>query len=277
MKTAKRVYRWLLGIVVAAALLVDAAAIVVALRETNEIAVIAASLSSPGQQPSEAMRRVAAYVAHEVPSKRVNAAFLLPVFEPLKPTALQVIRGGGDCAYKARAFIVLLHQMKIPASKLALYDPKGNPVHAAALVETERGDYVVDLLFGVVYERADGSPILLEELRTDRQVMYDALDRAVTAGNEKAERYPRERFVYDTARTINWHKNALTASIYNLGVSLFGADRMNNLRRPYFSEEPSQMVVLLCSGGAFLFALPAGIGALRGWRARRRAIANSAA
>jgi len=95
---------------------------------------------------------------------------------------LQVVKaGGGDCAHRGRVFTVLLRQHGVNASKLAVYNSGGDPVHAIVEVKTEKGAYVVDPLFDVIHEDESGAPIPLQELQRDPTLLRESITRAVAA------------------------------------------------------------------------------------------------
>jgi hypothetical protein len=220
--------------------------------------------------PSEKMCDAAAYIRDEVADGRVDAYYRLPVFRALKPTALQVLRGGGDCAYRARALIVILDMFGVHAQKLALSDGEA-PVPAVAEVETERGVYVVDVLYGVIHEEENGDPIPLTRL-ADPDVLAASLARARAKGNTVVAAYD-ERYQFRDPRTFNWEKSRVTRWAYGVFVRLLGEDRATRLGRPPLFEEPALMVA--CAGAAA--AAGAGIYLLAAnWRRRRRRRAAAA-
>ncbi len=266
-RSVPRFRRAITRAVVAVMMVLVALDLVVAWRYWNDsrsLAHLAQSLVAAADPPSEKMRAVASFLHYKVDQKRTEDYFLLPIFSCLRPTAAQVIEGGGDCAYKARAFIVLLRHLGIEASKLALYDPSGKPVHAVALAQTERGPYVVDLRFGIVFDDAQGYPIPLKSLKADRRVLNDVVDREVAVGNAWCRKYKRDRFVYDNVRTINWEKNAAWRLVYQALAATCGAEAVDHFARPYCAEEPALLVMIGTSGLllGIVIMLPL-------WRARR--------
>ncbi len=198
--------------------------------------------------PSVQMRQALAFLHANVPLERRDGYFLLPLFRFLKPTALEVLRDGGDCAYRARALIVILNQYDVRAFKLALYDETGRSVHAVVQVETERGPYVVDALFDFVYEANDGRPLPRAALAAP-EVVRSAMTRAAAGGNTRALRYPVERYPYTDVRTVNWTKSATLRAAYRALVAIVGQERANHLPRPYLTEEPGLMVLAASGSG----------------------------
>jgi hypothetical protein len=261
----RRVYRALVAALAGCLVAINTAVLVVYVRESRDLEKIAASLVAPTDSALDKVRKVASFVTETVPTGRVDTYFLLPVFRPLKPTALQVIRGGGDCAYKARAYIVLMKHLGMQASKIALHDAHGRPVHAVAVTETPQGPVVVDLLYGIVYTDQAGLPIPLEELEADASRMNEVLDREIARGNLRAGRYPRHRYDYHDVRTINWDKSWATSRLRALLGHMFGMANVDELRRPRWSEEPAHIVALASGVLVVAAALPYGI---RSWRHR---------
>lgn len=218
-------------------------------RDSERLRELASSLAPAEGSPSAQMRAVTRYVTEEISPDRSDDWFLLPVFAPLRPTACQIIDEGGDCAYKARAFIVLLDKLGIEASKLCLYDDEGVPQHAVARVSTERGDYVVDLLFGIVFDHDDGSPMAVEEIA---ESLPTVIERERGRGNSRVERYPLETYSYNDVATINWEKGPLWRAAYRGLSLLLGEERVARMPRPYLSEEPALMVIVASLAGVVL-------------------------
>ncbi len=225
-------------------------------QENLEIKRRVEHLTVRGESESATMRRVARYVIENVPSRRVDAYFLLPCFRMLKPTALQILEGGGDCAYKARAFIVMLKHASIDAHKLALHDDSNVPVHAVAVAETERGRYIVDLHYGIIFENERHNPIALQSLMTDPRCLHNVVQREIAGGNARAAAYDLDRYNYRTARTINWEKTWLSARAREVLSAVIGRPAVDRLPRPYLAEEPALMVLLLGAAGLMLVGSP---------------------
>jgi hypothetical protein len=183
-----------------------------------------------------------------------DSYFLLPIFRFMRPTALQVIRQGGDCADRARAFIVILNLFDIRARKLALYDARGRSVHAIAKVWTDREPYYVDLAYNIAYEDAGGNPLSLAELANQR-ILESSIQRAVTAGNARAASYPIEEYDFGNVRTFNWEKSSFTQVAYRVLVEMLGENRAKTVPRPYLSEEPALMLIVLVTGASVVIIM----------------------
>jgi hypothetical protein len=239
-----------------ALVVLDVAALAVYVRDTKELAAIAARVSADAATPSEKMRKLADYVAHDVKPGRPDKYLLLPIFKPLRPTAMQVIQYGGDCSYKARAFIVLARRLGISAHKVALHDPKGEPVHAVAVVDTERGEYVVDLLYGIIYDNADGTPIPLSDLQKDPELLASVIAERVRQGSLREGKYPLDKYVYSDVKSFNWKQNALASACYRGLAPLVGSERLDRLPRPYFESEPALLVLIGSGLGALVLVSP---------------------
>jgi hypothetical protein len=173
-----------------------------------------------------------------------------------------VIREGGDCAYRTRAFIVILREFDIRASKFVLYDDNGHPHHAVAGVQTPNGIEYVDLLYNLVHEDETGRALTLEEL-ADRETLNSSVARAVAGGNQRAQRYPVQSYDFEDVRTINWNKTALLKYAYGGLALVLGDETARSIPRPYLSEEPALMVIVLCGGGAMMCLIL--IGAINRW------------
>jgi hypothetical protein len=267
MRKVGRVLRWLLRACAVAGIVLAGVSVWRWQADAAEIRAIVGRAVADEASPSLKMRQALRFMVERVGYTPADDYFLLPVFRFLKPTALQIIRGtGGDCAYRARAFVVILHEKGVDATKLALYDARGEPVHAVVRVETENGPCIVDLLFDVIHEDEAGEPIPLARL-SDPTVLGNSLRRAAEAGNARAGRYPIDKYGYHEVRTINWDKTGATRALFRAVAAVIGEERARALPRPHFSEEPAVMVAL---GGAALSAgcaLCLGVGA---WRRRRR-------
>jgi len=268
-------YRTGLIVFLTGLVILDAAALLVFVRDTRELAAIAERVTTGAATPSEKMRKLADYVAHEVRHGRPDKYLLLPIFKPLRPTAMQVIQHGGDCSYKARAFIVLARRLGISAHKVALHDPKGEPVHAVAVVDTERGQYVADLLYGIIYDNADGTPIPLGELQKDPGQVARVIEERVRQGQLREGQYPIEKYVYSDVKSYNWKQNALASACYRGLTPLVGSETLDRLPRPYFESEPALLVLVGSGLGALLLLSP--LAAMRYVDHRRAVRARAAA
>jgi Transglutaminase-like superfamily len=267
---ARRWYGRIACVIVCGLALINLWGAIVFLNESSELRTVAATVTSGSSSPSEEMRKLVEFVAHDVRSGRPKVSFLLPCFERLRPTALQVLRHGGDCSYKTRAFIVLTRKRGIHARKVALHNPEGEAVHAVAVAETERGSYIVDLLYGIVFEHADGTPISLEELKANRKLLAEIVRRAAERGNRLAERYPLSKYVYDDVKTYNWEQNAIAAFAYRGLTTAFGKAAIDDLPRPYFESEPALMLMILSGVASLTLLTPLGVGRLISSRNTRR-------
>lgn len=216
-------------------------------RDLAEIRETVAAEIDEDAPPDQIVESAREFLEHKVGYGRPDAYFMLPVFRFMRPTALQVIKQGGDCGYRTRVFVVILKLFDIEADKHALYNSEGRPVHAVAEVQTERGPYYVDLLFNVAHVDEQGRPLSLEQL-SNEDVLRRSIGRAVAAGNARATGYPFEHYDFKDVRTINWHKNVFTEAAYDLLVLVAGEDKAKNFPRPYLSEEPALMVIVLSSG-----------------------------
>ncbi len=233
------------------------------LRETRELVQIAERATLGAESKTEEMRRLAAYCADEIPRGHPDDSFLLPIFSPLRPTAWQVVQHGGDCSFKARTFIVLANHRGIPATRWALYQPNGVSTHAVAVAKTERGEFVCDLLFGIVYERDDGTPISLKELQADPKELAAAIEREIQRGNRFAPKYPLEKYSYHAPRSVHWEHNPLLHGLYKVLAAVFGREWTDNLSVPHFMNEPAQVVAVGSLLAMITLWLPLGIRRLR--------------
>jgi hypothetical protein len=173
--------------------------------------------------------------------------FLLPVFHFMRPTALQIIRGGGACAHRTRLFIVILRQYGIKARKRPLHSREGRPVHVVAEVQTEPGPLYVDLLYNIAHVRDDGTPLTLEALAHE-DTLRASIESWIARGSEQAKLYRFDEYQFTDVRTINWNKNAPLRWTYKLLTLVMGETRAKAFPRPYLSEEPALMVIVICVG-----------------------------
>ncbi|MHC4959957.1 MAG: hypothetical protein ACYTGN_16460 [Planctomycetota bacterium] len=218
---------------------------------------------------SEKMRQAMAYFDTDVGHDWTEDYYLLPVFGFMKPTARQVMEGpGGDCAYRARAYIVVLSQYGVEASKRAVYNADGRPVHAVVEVQTERGPYIADLLYDLIHEQDNGDPVPLETLKREAG-LRDSLERATKRGHPSAARYPLPQYAFAEVRAINWEQSAPMKAMFAMLSVVMGEETVRNLPRPYLAEEPALMTIVVCVGGAGGCLVVLGVWAL--WRRRKRA------
>ena len=237
-------------------------AFVVYRHESAEVARIALEHCGTSEAPSERMRALVRFVAFEVPSKNTDRYFLLPVFKGLRPTPLQIIESGGDCSYKGRALVALLQSRGIAARKLSLHRPNGAGVHAVVQVDTERGPYIADALYGFALEHADGSPMSLEELERDADLIHDVLARETARGNPKTHRYPIHKYVYSDVRSYNLEQYRLTAAVRRILVWVFGKNAIDRFPRLNLFTEPA--LAVMWSSAALTVTLLVPLAAFRG-------------
>lgn len=244
----------LLCLAVAALVALSLVSFVVWQRDLREIREIVAAEIDGDAPPDQIVQSARQFLEEHVGYDRTDSYFLLPAFRFMRPTTLQVIEQGGDCAYRTRAFIVILNLFDIEASKRALYSPRGNPVHAVAKVQTAEGPYYVDVLYNIAHEGEAGRPLSLAQL-ADEDVLRESIARAVADGNERAAAYPIDYYNFADVRTINWDKNILTKAAYRLAVLTVGEDAARRIPRPYLSEEPALMVIVLSMGTSLVLLL----------------------
>lgn len=223
-------------------------------KELAEIDAIFAPRVVEGMSDADIILATRAYFRDEVGYERMDDYFLTPALSFMRPTALQIIRAGGDCSYRTRAFVVTLRRFGIAASKVALHDDNGVPVHSVAGIETGDGPLYVDMLFNVEHRAEDGTHLTLDDL-ADPEVLAESLDRAVASGNNRAAEYPTDLYDFEDVRTINWDKNGPLRMAYRALVAIAGEERARTVPRPYLSEEPALMVLTLCFGGISGLAL----------------------
>ena len=248
-----RLRRIVLATVAASMVLLCGVSWAVLLAEHRTLRQLTGGAIDAAAAPSVKMRQALDFLHREVPIEYHDSYFLLPIFRPLKPTALQVVRHGGDCAWRARAMIVILGLYDVQAGKLALHDADGKPVHAVARVETERGAYIVDVLHDFIYEDDEGAPIPLAALG-DREVVRQATQRAARNGHELAAIYPVDLYVFDDVRTINWSKNRLTLGLRAALEVVLGRERVDRLPRTRLAAEPALAVMAVAAVVALLSA-----------------------
>jgi len=225
-------------------------AFVHSLQDRAEIRDLVAEALPQNAPPSVVMRDALRYIERNVPNVYPDEYYLLRAF---KPTALQVLHGGGDCAYRARALIVMLDLHGIEASKRAVYDASGRPVHAVVEVQTERGSYVVDPLYHIVHENEDGGPIPRQALR-ERTTLAASIEHAAEQGNELAGTYPIDRYALADTSTINWEKSWIWRAAFTVLATILSEEDVREVPRPYLSEEPQLMVAFIALVGA-VFAI----------------------
>jgi hypothetical protein len=191
------------------------------------------------------------------PDQGNESYFLCPIFRPLRPTPWQVLEGGGDCGDRSRVLVALLRLRGIHASKWALYDAKGDSVHAVVQADIESGKMVADPLFGLWFPKPQGGYYAIAELRKDPNLLLNRIAelraRGERPGSDRLETYPVGEYVYDNARTINWNKTGVLRFSYSVLQRLLG-NEIDELPRPFLAEEPPLMV-LYGTGALELFIL----------------------
>jgi hypothetical protein len=94
----------------------------------------------------------------------------------------------------------------------------------------------------------------LEEL-SNEEVLRESISSAVARGNLRAAEYPLDLYQFNDVRTINWHKNVISETAYKLLVLIIGKKNVDKFPRPYVSEEPALMVVVLSTGTSSILLL----------------------
>jgi hypothetical protein len=211
------------------------------IREQKALAVYLNEASSLSGPPSEIAKNVVLSLKSK-PDEN-DSYFLLPL---LRPAPWQVIEKGGDCADRSRLVVALLHLRGIQASKWALYNARGESVHAVVEADVESGKMVVDPLFGLWFPKPQGGYYSIHELRQDpkilRQRIAELHAQGIRPGTDRLDLYPLDQYVYTNARTINWAKNAVWRTVFRILQGLMG-ERADELARPAFVEEPPLMVI----------------------------------
>jgi hypothetical protein len=186
-KISLLIYQRLISIVVIALLVIQIICVVNWNNEQREIAGLIKGEIDNDAPPVAKVHQTIAFMTSTIPKSMTYGSFLSPFFSPLKPTALQIIKGGGDCAYLSRAFIVILNQLGVSAHKITLFD-QGRNNHAVVYVETESGYLIVDLLFYLIHEYENGDPIPLDRL-ADSEVLQSSVNRN-SSGVQDPWKYP---------------------------------------------------------------------------------------
>jgi hypothetical protein len=106
---------------------------------------------------------------------------------------------------------------------------------------------VVDPLFGIWFPKPKGGGYYsILELRQDPNILLQRITELRAQGQEpgadRLESYNPSEFMYTYARTINWKKSTAMGYLYRL-LYLGMGKRVDELKRPAFSEEPPLMVV----------------------------------
>jgi hypothetical protein len=223
-------------------------------RELRAIRAIVTTRIDGNASPNEIVQGAREFLKYDVGYGSEPDYFMLPMFRFMRPTALQIIRGGGACAHRTRLFIVILRQFGIESSKRPIYNREGRPVHVVAEVQTEPGPLYVDLLYNIAHIRDDGTPLTLEALAHE-DTLRASIESWIAKGSEQAKLYKFDEYQFTDVRTINWEKNAPLRLTYQLLVLVLGERRAKAIPRPYLSEEPALMVIVLCTGTLLVLLL----------------------
>lgn len=253
MHRLRTLYIGFVKICVGLLLIVSSVAVVAYYRDSSRLSRLSHELTAQDKTEDEKIATIASFVTNLEGKLGDDDYFLLPVFAPLKPSACQVIDGGGDCAFRARAFIVLMRTLDVHASKLCLHDAKGVPRHAVAIVDTAQGPLIVDLLFGIIYRHDDGTPMTVDYIAEHHEKI---VKEHIRRGNTRAEKYPFERYPYDRVTTINWEKSFAWRSLRSLLGLFMSEESIHNIPRPYVAEEPALMIVIASGLAVFVLLLP---------------------
>jgi hypothetical protein len=237
--------KWFFIAILAGALGLQTASAIYYVREQAFLAKYVDRVADSSLSKSEQVMRLVISLKND-PDVDNDSYFLLPVFRPLRPTARQVIEDGGDCADRSRLLIALLRLRGIHGSKWALYNARGESVHAVVEAEVESGRMVADPLFGLWFPKSQAGFYDIHELKQDPKILAtrvaDLRAQGIQPGVDRLELYPLNEYVYTNARTINWNKNALLRAAYSVLHAILG-ERAGELGRPGFAEEPPLMVI----------------------------------
>jgi hypothetical protein len=215
-------------------------------REQRFLAAYLSRVADPSRPSSEQIKDVVLSLK-EMSDANNDSYFLFPMFGFLRPTALQVIQHGGDCADRSRLVVALMRLRGISASKWALYNARGESVHAVVQADVESGNMVVDPLFGIWFPKPrSGGYYSILELRQDPNILSQRITelraQGLEPGADRLEAYNSKDYIYSYARTINWNKSPIMK--YSYGLLSWGMGRrVDELKRPAFAEEPPLMVV----------------------------------
>ncbi len=237
--------KWLFIAILVGAIGLQTASAVYYVREQTFLAKYVDRVADPSLSKSEQVKQVLLSLKSD-PDVENDSYFLLPLFRPLRPTARQVIEGGGDCADRSRLLIALLRLRGIHGSKWALYNARGESVHAVVEADVESGKMVADPLFGLWFPKPQDGFYDIHELKQDPKILATRVTelraQGIQPGVDRLQLYPLSEYVYTNARTINWNKNAVLRGIYSVLHSTLG-ERAGELERPGFAEEPPLMVI----------------------------------
>lgn len=169
----------------------------------------------------------------------------LPITRPLRPTALQVMHYGGKCSYRARAFVVILDAFGVKAEKRILCNEDGEPFHVVAVAHTDKGDYVVDLMFDILYDNDDGSPIPIDQITTD--VITREKNEAINIyRSQHAADYEVEKWHFANHQSFDWTKPGFRHIKPALDLVL-APETIKNMHRSVVFEEPAALAGAIVS------------------------------
>ena len=249
--------KWFFIAVLVGGLGLQVASAIYYLREQAFLTKYVDSVADPSLPRSEQVKRVVISLKND-PDVENNSYFLLPIFRPLRPTARQVIEDGGDCADRSRLLIALLRLRGIHSSKWALYNARGESVHAVVEADVESGKMVADPLFGLWFPKPQSGFYSIHELKLDPTILPNRVAelraQGIQPGVDRLQLYPLSEYVYANARTINWNKNSALRGIYSVLHGVLG-ERASELGRPGFSEEPPLMVIYVTAALEFAVLL----------------------
>jgi hypothetical protein len=247
--------KWFFIAILVGALGLQTASAVYYVREQAFLAKYVDRVADPSLSKSEQVKLVVLSLKND-PDVDNDSYFLLPIFRSLRPTARQVIEDGGDCADRSRLLITLLRLRGIHGSKWALYNARGESVHAVVEADVESGKMVADPLFGLWFPKPQAGFYDIHELKQNPTILPSRVAelraQGIQPGVDRLQLYPLNEYVYANARTINWNKNAVLRGIYSVLHGILG-ERAGELGRPGFAEEPPLMVI--CGTAALEFVM----------------------
>jgi len=246
--------RWFLTVILAPFLALQSISLAYYIREQRSLTAYVDSVASPSLPPSEQVKAVVMSL-RDKQGDTTDAFFMCPLFGFLRPTPLQVIERGGDCADRARLTITLLRLRGIHSSKWALYNSEGESKHAVVEADVESGKMVVDGLFGIWFPKPQGGYYAIRELKADPTILPRRIKELraqnLQPGVAPLKFYPLDDYVYFHARTINWKKSAPMRLSYWVLHHILG-QAVDDLARPAFVEEPPLMVIYGATGFEFV-------------------------
>ncbi len=224
--------------------------------------------------PREDLERYVRFAATELRDPSYDQIEPWPVrlyyrFNPLHPGPADVLRWGSDyrgaCGSHTRVVVALLEQRGVPCHPLLLLDAGGRSIHTVVEARIDGRWVVADALYGIVYQRRDGSLASAQDLAADTALFH--------AQTRDARDYD-PRYDYDSVTLINWRKvPVIMPAVRSLLVHAIGEESVRELRRPRVWMRPRLFYgsVSLALAGVCLF-----IGAIAAnGRARRTAGARS--